>query len=91
MSALADQPAFPQHFIYEPDKGASGVYTAAHEIGFGGITFRQYAAVEAMKGLLSGQTTFPKGTTPNEAGERVARASCFYADALIAELKKIPS
>lgn len=75
MSKGGDRPAFPEF----KDRTA----------GMGGMTLREYAAIQAMAGLAA-------GLTQNEREDRAAgylastdaRAAVALADALIAELEK---
>lgn len=75
MSYLADKPAFPS--LNHTDKYGEII----HRGGFG-MTFRQYAAVQIMAGLVS-------DSTMNEAlGSDIVDFAVRLADALVGELGK---
>lgn len=46
-------PAFPEPFIYDPNRGESGVEVCATDVGCGGMTLRDYFAAAAMTGLIA--------------------------------------
>lgn len=70
----ADKPAFPSYMHPDSFEGK----------GMGGMTFRQYAAVHAMQGMMSRDTYDPGQSTP----EQRAKLAVIETDALLAELEK---
>lgn len=81
-----NEPAFPQPFIYEPDKGASGVYTSAFDVGFGGLTIRDYFAAKALQGMLASNDEDKMVAWTN--AEKAAAWSYLFADAILAAREK---
>ena len=55
-----------------------------------GMSFRQYVATQALKGMLS-NSNIASGAeyVPASSAPKIASAAVFYADALIAELEKV--
>lgn len=47
-------PAFPQPFIYDPDRGHAGQYIDAEDAGVStGLTLRDYFATKALQGQIA--------------------------------------
>ena len=70
MSTWSDGgPAYPQPFIYEPDKGQYGHYTQAFDIGCGGMSLRAYIATAALNTITDDDLAMTQG----EASEFVGR------------------
>jgi hypothetical protein len=47
-------PAYPEQFYFDPGKGMYGKYVSASDVGFGGMTLRDYFAAAALSGLALG-------------------------------------
>jgi len=91
-------PAFPLPFIYDPERGACGLYVDAQNAGAAtGVTVRDYIAIRAMRS----QPLFPSniwqalrwaiGLTYNPASfspEEDAKIAYRHADAMIKERAK---
>lgn len=67
-------PAFPQYFVYEPDKGQYGQYTSADEVGFGGMSLRDWFAGMALAALLRTPSSGEDYKTMGEMSYQLADA-----------------
>lgn len=88
----SDEPAFGFTKMQQGTACNSDVFLDLRPNTFPSLTKREYIAIEAMKGLISGITKFSDKKGMEDIIENrpadVAELACLYADVLLIELDK---